>query len=511
MESGMVNDFVERKHGRAKITYIFSELEPILKPTYGVIVYQEQVIQIVQTIGGFSLGKADLVRRAMGKKIKEEMDRLKDQFADGAESRGFDREKALELFDLIVKFAGYGFNKSHSAAYAVLTFYTSYLKYYYPTEFMAAQLTLDKDNTTKVVRYVDELKDMNIELLPPDINRSDLGFIADEVRGRASVIFGLGAIKGVGDVAINSILEERGEGGFEDLSDFVSKIDSSKVNRKVIESLIKAGALDSFGFSRKAMLSQIDNIMESASKVAQAKKMAINSLFGDGEEMIKVNIELEEMREFDHLEILELEKESLGFYVSGHPLDKYKEQLSKIDYTLSSEIEELANGSEALFVGIIENLQEKVSKRGKRFGVATLMDMHGTIDLTLFDKQLARLEAFDLERPIAFKVKIQRDDRFTHLNILKIESLGEAETEKVKIERVEKSLETPEPIVVSIDLLPKSGIIEELLSLTEKYSGSRPLELHIQSKNFDVIIESQIYVSETILKHLGELKGCKSK
>jgi len=217
MESGMLDDFVERKHGRAEITYMFPELEPILKPTYGVIVYQEQVMQIVQTIGGFSLGGADLVRRAMGKKIKEEMDKLKDEFAEGAARKGFDRNKAEELFDLIVKFAGYGFNKSHSAAYAMVTFYTSFLKRYYPTEFMAALLTLEKDNTTKVVKYVDEVKRMGIRLLPPDINRSDLAFVADEIDGSDVILFGLGAIKGAGDIAINSFQQSKsitsGEGG----------------------------------------------------------------------------------------------------------------------------------------------------------------------------------------------------------------------------------------------------------------------------------------------------------
>ncbi|HEY9129191.1 MAG TPA: DNA polymerase III subunit alpha, partial [Sulfurovum sp.] len=274
MESGMLDDFVERKHGRAQITYAFPELEPILKPTYGVIVYQEQVMQIVQTIGGFSLGGADLVRRAMGKKIKEEMDKLKGQFADGAAEKGFDRDKAADLFDLIVKFAGYGFNKSHSAAYAMITFYTSYLKHYYPTEFMAAILTLEKNNTDKVVKYVDELKRMGIKLLPPDINKSGLVFEALKVDGDEVVMFGMGAIKGAGDIAINSILASRGDEEFKDLSDFVSRIDSSKVNKKVIESLIKAGALDCFGYSRKAMLSQIEEILETAKKAGDAKKLA---------------------------------------------------------------------------------------------------------------------------------------------------------------------------------------------------------------------------------------------
>jgi DNA polymerase-3 subunit alpha len=195
MESGMLNDFIERKHGRAKIDYFHDELEialkPILENTYGVIVYQEQVMQIVQSVGGFSLGGADLVRRAMGKKIKEEMDKLKGQFASGAEQKGFTKAYAEELFDLIVKFAGYGFNKSHSAAYALITFYTSYLKCYYPAEFMAALLTLEKDNTDKVVRYVDEVKRLGLELFAPDINKSDLVFSARVVDNREVVMLGM--------------------------------------------------------------------------------------------------------------------------------------------------------------------------------------------------------------------------------------------------------------------------------------------------------------------------------
>ena len=272
MESGMLQDFVERKHGRAEIFYMFPELEPILKPTYGVIVYQEQVMQIVQTIGGFSLGGADLVRRAMGKKIKEEMDKLKIDFANGAQKKGHDRAKAEELFELIVKFAGYGFNKSHSAAYAMVTFYTSYLKCFYPTEFMAALLTLDKDNTDKIVKYVVELENMDIELLPPNINRSDLVFKADQIDGKEVILFGLSAIKGVGEIAVRSIIKAREEEAFHSISDFLSRIDSSKVNKKVLESLIKAGALDELGHTRHAMLEQIEILVEGAYKASQAKR-----------------------------------------------------------------------------------------------------------------------------------------------------------------------------------------------------------------------------------------------
>ena len=508
MESGMLDDFVERKHGRAEITYMFPELEPILKPTYGVIVYQEQVMQIVQTIGGFSLGGADLVRRAMGKKIKEEMDRLKGEFADGAEKKGFDRAKAEELFDLIVKFAGYGFNKSHSAAYAMVTFYTSYLKYYYPTEFMAAILTLEKNNTDKVVKYVDELKRMGIKLVPPHINRSDLEFEAQEIDGDEVVVFGLGAIKGAGDVAIKSILDVRDEGEFKDLSDFVSRIDSQKVNKKVIESLIKSGALDSFGYSRKAMLMQIEDIIEAAKKAGDAKKMAVGSLFGDEAEMTTVEIELTHMDEFDALEVLEMEKESLGFYVSGHPLDKYRDTLNEIKYTLSSEIEDLADGSQALIIGKIESITEKISKKGNKFGIANIMDLHGNIELMLFEDRLKELEEdFDIAKPIAFKVRITKDGDFTRMNILKIESLKDAKKEKVKLKKEIKHTPEPDapPLILAVNLMPDARVVEELMCLVGKYPGKHPLQLQIKSKLADVIIESHIKVSDLILEDAKEL------
>ncbi len=508
MESGMLDDFVERKHGRAEITYMFPELEPILKPTYGVIVYQEQVMQIVQTIGGFSLGGADLVRRAMGKKIKEEMDRLKGEFAEGAEKKGFDRKKAEELFDLIVKFAGYGFNKSHSAAYAMVTFYTSYLKCYYPTDFMAAQLTLEKDNTTKVVRYVEEVKKMGIELLPPDINRSGLKFIADNQDGKEVILFGLGAIKGAGDIAIASILEARDGKPFKDLSDFVSRIDSSKVNKKVIESLIKSGALDSFGYSRRAMIMQIEDIIDASHKAAAAKKQAENSLFGGGEEMTSVEVTLNDVQEFEPLEILAFEKETLGFYVSGHPLDEYRDKLEKIKYTLSSDLEDLGDGSEAILVGKIEEIKEKISKKGNKFGIATLLDLHGNIELMLFEKHIKTLEEkFNLEEPIAFKVKVSKTEQFTRLSILKIESLDDAAKEKVKQKKEEHYTPEPdlEPISIAINLMPDSRIAEELMCLATRHPGRHPLNLRVRSKLADVVIESKIRVSRDFINEVVEL------
>lgn len=510
MESGMLDDFIDRKHGRAEINYFYDEfdapLRPILETTYGVIVYQEQVMQIVQTIGGFSLGGADLVRRAMGKKIKEEMDKLKDEFAQGGVKKGYKKPHCEELFDLIVKFAGYGFNKSHSAAYALVTFYTSYLKKYYPSEFMAALLTLEKDNTDKVVKYVDEVKRLGLDLFPPDINKSDLVFSAKKIDGEEVVMFGMGAIKGAGDVAINSILKARNEGGlFKDLGDFISRIDGSKVNKRVIESLTKAGAFDGFGYSRQSLLNQIEKIVETVGKAAIAKKMATGSLFGDSDELTKIDIELEHLPEFEAKEILELEKASLGFYVSGHPLDEYREQLDKINYTLSSQIDELEDGSQALFVGKIENITERISKKGNKFGIATIMDFHGNIELMLFEDRLKELkEDYDLNEPIAFKVKISKDDNFTRMNILKIESIKEAKNEKIKTKQ--KEVIEP-PLTIAIPFSNDENLMYKLFDIVANNQGRRELKLLIKSKLADLELETGFKVTSQVENLIHQLEG----
>lgn len=510
MESGMLDDFIDRKHGRAEINYFYDEfdapLRPILETTYGVIVYQEQVMQIVQSIGGFSLGGADLVRRAMGKKIKEEMDRLKGEFAIGGVKKGFVKEHCEELFDLIVKFAGYGFNKSHSAAYALVTFYTSYLKKYYASEFMAALLTLEKDNTDKVVKYVDEVKRLGLDLFPPDINKSDLVFSAKKIEGEEVVMFGMGAIKGAGDVAINSILKARNEGGlFRDLGDFISRIDGSKVNKRVIESLTKAGAFDGFGYSRQALLNQIEKIVETVGKAALAKKMATGSLFGDSDELTKIDIELEHLPEFEAKEILELEKASLGFYVSGHPLDEYREQIDKINYTLSSQIDELEDGSQALFVGKIENITERISKKGNKFGIATIMDFHGNIELMLFEDRLKELkEDYNLNEPIAFKVKISKDENFTRMNILKIESIKDAKNEKLKTKP--KEVVEP-PITIAIPFSNDENLMYKLFDIVANNQGKRELKLLIKSKLADLELETGFKVTSQVENLIHQIEG----
>ncbi len=502
MESGMLDDFVERKHGRAPILYAFPELEPILKPTYGVIVYQEQVMQIVQTIGGFSLGGADVVRRAMGKKIKSEMDRLKDEFANGAVKKGFDRKKSEELFDLIVKFAGYGFNKSHSAAYAMITFQTSYLKAYFPQEFMAALLTSEQDNTDKIVKYVDEVKRLGIKLSPPDVKKSFVEFSAIKEDGEEVVLFGLGAIKGVGKTAIKSIIEAREEKQFESLNDFISRVDTGKVNKKVLESLIKSGSFDSFQYSRRALLDNIENIVNAGAECARAKKMAENSLFGDSKEMVTARLEIENLTEFNPRDILDLEKETMGFYISGHPLDSYREEISKIPHVLSSEIDTIADGSKALFIGKVEDVTVKISKKGNKFGILNIMDFHGNIEITVFEKMLNKIEDMDLNDPMAFKVQVNKDERFTRIRVLKLMSLEESKKENIHTKIVEKP---KEPIFIKIKLSHELDILDRLYSIIRNNQGNRELRLVISSKRQDVVLNLSDRVNESIINELSKI------
>ncbi|MBV5320335.1 MAG: DNA polymerase III subunit alpha [Sulfuricurvum sp.] len=507
MESGMLDDFIERKHGRQAITYVFAALEPILKPTYGVIVYQEQVMQIVQTIGGMSLGGADIVRRAMGKKKLEEMQKYNREFSEGAQQQGLDYQKASELFDLIEKFAGYGFNKSHSAAYAMVTFQTAWLKTYYPQEFMAALLTSEKDNTDKVVKYIDEAKRMKIFLGAPDINHSQLEFSAINKDGQDQILFGLGAIKGVGEAAVESILEARSEGEFKDIQDFTNRIEPQKVNKRVIECIIKAGGLDHFGYSRHALLEQVETLVETAKKGSSLKKDAQFSLFGDDEEVTAVELSLKNMDEFDLKTLLDFEKDTLGFYVSGHPLDNFREQIDAINYTLSSEVENIEDGSTAIFIGKIETITKKMSKKGSMFGLVSLMDFHGNIEVMLFSDRVEQLEAMDLDEPIAFKVKVTHTEMFTRISVTKIMTLTEAKKEAKKVEtKIVENLPPQEPLQLRIRLSDNLETLEKLYTLVRRHPGRREIKLTIVSKLADVVIDSAIRVDNKVIEELSALE-----
>ena len=500
MESGMLDSFIERKHGREAIKYTFDVMEPILGNTYGVIVYQEQVMQIVQTVGGFSLGYSDIIRRAMGK--KKDMAAYNAEFSEGAAKQGHDYKAASKLFDLIEKFAGYGFNKSHSAAYAMVTFQTAWLKTYYPNEFMAALLTSDKDNTDKVVRYIDEVKRMGIELSPPDVNDSYLEFSAITKDEREIILFGLGAIKGVGRSAIESIIKTREvDGSFTSIENFVNRIDPSKVNKRFIESSIKSGGFDRFGYSRKALLDQIELILETAKKASDAKKNAVGSLFGDDEDITSVSLSLTNCEEFELKEILEFEKDTLGFYVSGHPLDEFREKLDELEYTLSSEIQGVKDGSYVIFIGKVEEITKKTSKKGNQFGIVNLMDFHGNIEIMLFSDKLEQLAEMHLGEPVAFKAKITHTEMFTRMGVTKIMTLKEAKKECKKVKKEVREI-PEEPLSLAIKLDSQAKILDELYSLIRQNPGSRPLKIIITAKLQNVVIDSAIRVNSNLIKAL---------
>jgi len=427
MDAGMTEDFVKRKNGIEKVSYFFDDfapiLEPILKPTYGVIVYQEQVMQIVQAIGGFSLGEADIIRRAMGKKNIEYMKQKAGEFADGAVKKGLKREEAIELFNLIEKFAGYGFNKSHSAAYAMITYQTAYLKVYYPAEFFSALLSSEKDKTEKIVQYINEVKRMKLQILPPSVHKSGDDFTPME----GGILFGLGAIKGVGSKAIESIIKNR---PFKDLEDFILKVDTQKVNKRVLEALIKSGAMDNLGYTRNAMLSQVEEILDFKKRVEDGEKRKANSLFADDDDFVTERLNIKNLAEFDEKTLLDYEFEALGFYVSGHPLDPYKKEIEKINCNYSSQIEEL-NNSEALFVGKIENIKTRLAKKsGNKFGIVSFLDYHGSFEFMVFKDMLEELENIE-DEVIAIKCYIDTNGEFKRISCKKIMSLEEAKGEKV--------------------------------------------------------------------------------
>lgn len=526
MESGMLDDFIDRKHGRKQILYMFPELEPILKPTYGVIVYQEQVMQIVQTIGGFSLGEADLVRRAMGKKIKEEMDRLKDSFANGAEKNGFNRAKAEELWELIVKFAGYGFNKSHSAAYAMITFQTAYLKTYYKHEFMAAMLTSETSKIEAVAHYLDDVKAMGIDVIPPHVNVSEHNFGVDEFQGEKKIVFGLSAIKGVGDAPIENIVQERIQNGkYKNLEDFVSRIDWSKTSKRILEPLIKSGSLDNLGYSRKCMLQNIDQICEMGRSKDQANSSMKEegSLFAGIEEetlTTRVQFNFSDLPEDNEIKLLENEYECMGIYISGHPLDSFKQEISAIKKVAKgAEIAQYEDESVILLAGKVLDIQRKISKKsGKPYGILSMLDYSGKFELMVFESTLETLSAMQQEgelRPIAIKCKVEHKSEKPSLRLLELLSLEEAKEAKVKtkikkekssspLELNEESSSNPLAIVLHTDCNEK--LFEEIAQLAHEHPGKHELKIILKDQQETYIFSTPLKIHSSIKESLSHLE-----
>jgi DNA polymerase-3 subunit alpha len=387
LQSGMVDDFIARKHRRVPIKYPHPSLEPILKSTYGVILYQEQAMQIAQVLSGYSLGKADLLRRAMGKKKPEEMAAQREGFIQGAVERGVPARLAEEIFNLIEKFAGYGFNRSHSVAYALIAYQTAWLKANYPAAFMAAVLSSDMDKTDKVVTHLAECRDMGLNILPPDINRCGYHFVPLDER---TILYGLGAIKGLGESAIEAILQARAVGGpFRDLFDLCRRLDGRRVNRRVLESLIKAGALDGLGTHRAALLATLPAAMAAAEQSQRDTASGQADLFGLAPSVEITPQVYAEVPEWSEDERLAGEKETLGLYLTGHPIARYAEELKRITHATLAELKPTADKT-VVVAGLVVGLRTMQTRRGDRMAFVTLDDRTGRLELAVFAELYAQ-------------------------------------------------------------------------------------------------------------------------
>lgn len=538
--SGMVADFVNRKHGKTAVEFPFPELEPILADTYGVIVYQEQVQKIAAVLANYSLGEADLLRRAMGKKDKAEMERQKARFVEGSAKNGHNAQKVSEFFDLIAKFAEYGFNKSHSAAYAYVTFQTAFLKTYYPTEFMAAIMSCDLDNTDKIVSYVRDCKRMNITLLPPSVNSAGFEFTIPEAN---TIQFGLGAIKGLGKGIIDLITQEREQNGlFETVPEFIARLDPRKINKKVLESLIKAGAFEEIATNRAELLGNSDHWLRAISKesdrqdsvgdgifdlfsVSETSQPAQNSPLNKTEvskstrnkNKIQINrfsplalktrltpekttvhnllagVQLKKINPWSLLDQLNNEKATLGFYMCGHPADLLAEDLVEIaqapicdslNYLDSDDTPEHKRRTVKL-AGIVTMALEKVTKEGKKFGVYRLEDGSGDIEVSVFASQYAALTNKPKVGDAAWmELKVRRGIEEGSVKGI-CQALGHISDKRAELAR--QIL-----LVADENFIQKSENFDELIELLAKHKGPTPLMLDLSWPSEKVRIRAKL-------------------
>jgi DNA polymerase-3 subunit alpha len=415
IQGGMIDDFIDRKHGRKKIEYELPELKEILEETLGVIVYQEQVMQIANRLAGYSLGEADLLRRAMGKKKPEEMAQQRERFVEGAAQRNYPAKKIEKIFDLMAQFAGYGFNKSHSAAYALLAYQTAYLKTHYPVEFMAALLTSVTGSTDDVVKYINECREMGIAVEPPDINVSDANFTPHE----SAIRFGLAAVKNVGHNAIESIVAGRKKlSRYRDIFEFTENVDLRLLNKRVLESLIKSGAMDSFGH-RAQLMFVLDKAVARGEKTQRDSELGQHGLFLESftqaEENDSQNHKLPDIPHWDEHQRLAAEKEILGFFITGHPLEKYRDKLEGLNALSLSDISSMkaSTGKDETITtaGMIGNVRVLKSKKGDFYAQATLEDMSGSVDMIVFPEAYRRLsEKVKLEVPVLVKAGVRVEE-----------------------------------------------------------------------------------------------------
>ncbi len=466
--SGMLDDFMKRKHNEIKIRYDHKLLEPILMETYGVILYQEQAMRIANNLAGFSLGQADNLRRAMAKKTPEVMAEMRDHFVNGCLKNGIDKRTADKIFDQIEKFAGYGFNKSHSAAYALISYRTAYLKANFPVEFMTALLTSEKDNLDKIAQYIGEAQRMGIKILPPDINESYANFtvVGDSIR------FGLVAVKNVGEGAIESILATRKKNGnFRSIYDFTEKVDSRLVNRKVIESLIKCGALDSLGLFRSQLAAMIDKAMDVASGAQKDRmngQLSFFPSFEDEENFKKTYQEIPNIPEWPENQLLAYEKEMIGFYITKHPLASFEKVMRTYSTCSTADLRARRDGEEVMLGGIIAKAKFTVTRRtSEKMAIVTLEDLHGTVEILVFPVTFAKVGPLIKQDAIVFvkgRLSLREDEpKIVANEIAALESVRLKYTKAIVIELMTAGLEP--------------SALEKLKKVLSRYPGGIPAYL----------------------------------
>ena len=506
LQSGMVDNFIDRKHGREEISYPDAEyqhecLQEILEPTYGIILYQEQVMQIAQEMAGYSLGGADLLRRAMGKKKPEEMAKQRGTFAEGAKGNNIDPDLAMKIFDLVEKFAGYGFNKSHSAAYALVSYQTLWLKVHYPAEFMAAVMSADMDNTDKIVTLVDECERMGIEILPPDLNAGKYKFTVDS-KGR--IVYGIGAIKGVGEGPIEAIIEAREtQGAFKDLFDFCAKVDIKRVNKRVLEKLVLAGAMDNLGPHRATLMATLPEALAAAGQHAKAESFGQSDMFGLlTTEPEEVQQAFADVPEWPEKVWLEGEKDTLGLYLTGHPINQYADELRYYTDGRLVDLKPTNKDQLASAVGLVLGVRVMTNKRGRRWAIVTLDDKSARMDVRFFPDMYEQFESLlETDRILLIKGQVSFDDF----------SGGNTITARDVMDIVQAREKNARALALNIDtqlLEPKK--MSQMQSILQAFNGgSCPVQLAVTHPDAEVTLAcgARWYVTpEDQLLH--DLKQC---
>jgi DNA polymerase-3 subunit alpha len=491
LDSGMVDDFVERKHGRKQAEYLVSELEPILKETYGVIVYQEQVMKIAAELANYTMAEADGLRKAMGKKIQAMMIEHRERFMEGSLKNGIPENKAKEIFDLMEKFGGYGFNKSHSAAYALIAYQTAYLKTHYLVEFMAALLTSEMNSIDGVVKFITECRSHNIDILPPDINASDKAFKVNENKIR----FGLVAVKNVGEGAIEAIIYARKAGGaFSNLFNFCERVDLRKVNKRVIESLIKCGAFDSTNDYRSRMMAALEDALDCGQRIQKERSDPQMSLFDFENTSTKsLNVpSMPKVEEWGESELLMYEKEALGFYISRHPLERFRSQMEKYADVNAETIKEVNNRRVVRFGGLIGSIKVIRTKREELMAFATIEDLYGSVEAVIFPGVYNSVNDLLVEDKAVFlKGEAQKEEKNTKILVDEI----------IPMEKAEELWTTTVHVHMDVEKINRETL-SKLYLIFNQYRGKCPAYLHL---SIDRKTETVIEVTEKL-----KLKFCSS-